>query len=86
MKKKNTITKHDLRRSIKSIYQQLSFVTERLRVTETLFNDFIEIQKECKFNNCLHLEEPDCKIKDNVGKKIWSKRYSSYLSIINELN
>jgi len=51
-----------------------------------LFNDFIEIQKECKFNNCLHLEEPGCKIKDNVGTKIWSKRYSSYLSIMNELN
>ena len=51
-----------------------------------LFNEFIEIQKKCRFNNCLHLEEPDCKIKDNVGKKIWSKRYSSYLSIMNELN
>ena len=51
-----------------------------------LFNEFIGIQKECKFNNCLHLEEPGCKIKDNVGKKIWSKRYSSYLSIMNELN
>ena len=42
MKKKNPITKHDLRRSIQSIYQQLNFVTERLRVTETLFNDFID--------------------------------------------
>lgn len=51
-----------------------------------LFNDFIEIQKECKFNNCLHLEEPQCQIKNNIGKKIWSKRYSSYLSIMGELN
>ena len=51
-----------------------------------LFNEFIEIQKECRFSNCLHLEEPDCKIKDNIGKKIWRKRYSSYLSIMNELN
>jgi|TARA_E500000318_G_scaffold104646_1_gene110824 hypothetical protein len=54
MKKKKTITKHDLRRSIQSIYQQLSFVTERLRVTETLFNDFIEMEKlEDKFKNHL---------------------------------
>jgi len=54
MKKKNTITKHDLKRSIKSIYQQLSFVTERLRVTETLFNDFIEMEKlEDKFKDHL---------------------------------
>ena len=44
MKKKNTITKHDMRRSIQSIYTQLKFVTERLRITETLLNDFIEMQ------------------------------------------
>ena len=36
MKKKNSITKHDMRRSIQSIYSQLQFVTERLRITETL--------------------------------------------------
>ncbi len=45
MKKRNTITKHDIRRSIQSIYTQLQFVTERLRITETLLNDVIEMQK-----------------------------------------
>ena len=45
MKKKNSITKHDMRRSIQSIYSQLQFITERLRITETLFNDFIDMQK-----------------------------------------
>jgi hypothetical protein len=54
MKKKNTITKHDMRRSIQSIYTQLQFVTERLRITETLLNDFIEMQKlEKKFEKYL---------------------------------
>jgi hypothetical protein len=54
MKKKNTITKHDIRRSIQSIYTQLQFVTERLRITETLLNDFIEMQKlEKKFEKYL---------------------------------
>ena len=54
MKKKSTITKHDIRRSIQSLYARLEFVTERLRVTETLFNDFIEMQKlEDKFSNFL---------------------------------
>ena len=51
-----------------------------------LFKEFIEIQKNCKFNNCLHLNEPNCEIKKNVGNKIWSKRFSSYLSIIKELS
>jgi hypothetical protein len=54
MKKRNTITKHDIRRSIQSIYTQLQFVTERLRITETLLNDFIEMQKlEKKFEKYL---------------------------------
>ena len=54
MKKKSTITKHDIRRSIQSLYARLEFVAERLRVTETLFNDFIEMQKlEDKFSNFL---------------------------------
>ena len=51
-----------------------------------LFKEFIEIQKNCKFNNCLHLNEPNCEIKKNIGKQIWSKRFSSYLSIIKELS
>ena len=51
-----------------------------------LFKEFIEIQKNCKFNNCLHLNEPNCEIKKNIGNKIWSKRFSSYLSIIKELS
>lgn len=51
-----------------------------------LFKEFIEIQKKCKFNNCLHLNEPNCEIKKNIGNKIWSKRFSSYLSIIKELS
>ena len=54
MRKRNTISKHDIRRSIQSLYAKLEFVTERLRVTETLFNDFIEMQKlEDKFSKFL---------------------------------
>ena len=51
-----------------------------------LFKEFIDLQKKCKFNNCLHLNEPNCEIKKNIGNKIWSKRFSSYLSIIKELS
>ena len=51
-----------------------------------LFKEFIDLQKKCKFNNCLHLNEPNCEIKKNIGNKIWSKRFSSFLSIIKELS
>ena len=40
-----------------------------------LFKEFIEIQKNCKFNNCLHLNEPNCEIKKNIGNIIILKIY-----------
>jgi ribosome biogenesis GTPase len=38
---------------------------------------------ECKFNNCLHLNEPKCKIKEMVSEEIIPiSRYESYLSML----
>ncbi|MEM9897653.1 MAG: ribosome small subunit-dependent GTPase A [Bacteroidota bacterium] len=37
----------------------------------------------CKFNNCVHENEPHCRIKEEVGRKISVERYESYLSILN---
>jgi len=47
------------------------------------FPEFFELQSECKFNNCLHKEEPKCAIKDALeeGTIAWS-RYKSYLQIL----
>ncbi len=37
----------------------------------------------CQFNNCLHLEEPGCKIKEAVGEGLIApERYESYCSIL----
>lgn len=48
------------------------------------FNDFRELSKHCKFSNCLHNNEKDCAIKKAVEeKKIWHKRYESYLKMLN---
>ncbi len=48
---------------------------------------FIEIRafkNQCKFNNCLHLNEPKCAVMEAVEKgEIDSGRYTSYLSIMN---
>lgn len=50
---------------------------------------FLEIKKNkygCKFNDCLHINEPKCRILDLVKKKEISKqRYNSYVYILNEL-
>ena len=47
------------------------------------FPEFFELKQHCKFNNCLHLEEPKCAIKDALDKEeIAYSRYRSYLSIL----
>ena len=39
---------------------------------------------ECKFNNCLHVNEPKCAVLAAVEKgEISEERYSSYLGILN---
>ncbi|MBJ2173453.1 ribosome small subunit-dependent GTPase A [Aureibaculum sp. A20] len=47
------------------------------------FPEFFAIKQHCKFNNCLHLNEPDCAIKKAVeNEKIAESRYVSYLQLL----
>lgn len=49
------------------------------------FLDFFRLKGECKFHNCIHLNEPNCKVKDAVTQnKIAESRYFSYLSMLEE--
>lgn len=42
---------------------------------------------ECQFNNCLHVNEPGCAIKDAVEmEQIDSRRYISYLNILESID
>jgi ribosome biogenesis GTPase / thiamine phosphate phosphatase len=47
------------------------------------FPEFFKLKDQCKFNNCLHKEEPHCAIKAALENDeiAWS-RYRSYLSIL----
>ena len=47
------------------------------------YPEFFKLKEHCKFNNCLHLEEPKCAIKEALenGEIAWS-RYKSYLQIL----
>ncbi|KAF2330994.1 ribosome small subunit-dependent GTPase A [Flavobacterium ginsenosidimutans] len=47
------------------------------------FPEFFKLKDQCKFNNCLHKEEPHCAIKTALEKDeiAWS-RYNSYLKIL----
>ena len=49
------------------------------------FPEFFALKSECKFHNCLHLNEPNCAIKQAVEKEaIAPSRYRSYLNMLEE--
>jgi ribosome biogenesis GTPase len=47
------------------------------------FPEFFALKQDCKFNNCIHAEEPHCAVKEalDAGELFWS-RYKSYLQIM----
>ncbi|WP_299603083.1 ribosome small subunit-dependent GTPase A [uncultured Aquimarina sp.] len=47
------------------------------------FPEFFELKQQCKFNNCLHINEPKCAVKEALENEeiAWS-RYKSYLQIL----
>jgi ribosome biogenesis GTPase len=47
------------------------------------FPEFFELKSHCKFNNCLHLDEPKCAVKEALenGEVAWS-RYRSYVQML----
>lgn len=49
------------------------------------FPEFFRLKSNCKFNNCLHLDEPKCAVKAALDKDevSWS-RYRSYVQIVTE--
>lgn len=55
---------------------------------EELFHFFPEIfraSKKCKYNNCIHMHEPECEVKAEVDRGTISEfRYINYLMMIEE--
>jgi ribosome biogenesis GTPase len=47
------------------------------------FPEFFKLKQDCKFNNCIHVEEPKCAVKEALEKdEIAYSRYRSYLQIL----
>ena len=47
------------------------------------FPEFLSLKQDCKFNNCKHINEPNCKVKEALENGQISKdRYSNYLSML----
>ena len=54
-----------------------------LEELSNFFPEFFKLKNQCKFNNCLHKNEPNCAIKKALEKDElpWS-RYNSYLQML----
>lgn len=49
------------------------------------FPEFFALKHRCRFNNCLHVNEPDCAVKTALENgEIAISRYESYLQMLNE--
>ena len=49
------------------------------------FPEFYALKGDCKFNNCLHIDEPHCAVKQAVeDETIAPSRYASYLQLLEE--
>ena len=49
------------------------------------FPEFFELKRNCKFSNCLHINEPNCAVKYALYNNLVSQtRYKSYLKLIKE--
>lgn len=53
---------------------------------QTLFPEFRKLRGMCKYSDCMHINEPDCAVKDELAEGIIPKtRYNSYLSMVEEV-
>ncbi len=47
------------------------------------FPEIFRLKEHCKFNNCLHIDEPKCAIKDALeNEKVSWSRYRSYVQMV----
>lgn len=50
------------------------------------FIEFFELSKSCKYNGCLHINEPNCSVKKELeNNNILKSRYDNYLQFVNEI-
>lgn len=50
------------------------------------YNEFSVYSDKCKFNGCIHVNEPECGVKKALDKGIISQmRYDNYIQIYNEI-
>lgn len=49
------------------------------------FPEMLECEDSCKFRGCAHINEPDCAVREKLGKGLSESRYQSYVELYNKL-
>ena len=77
---------HDLYDGIKIVdtpgVKSFGIVDINPKELSNYFPEFLALKGNCKFNNCMHLKEPNCAIKLGLEKTISQTRYDSYIDLI----
>lgn len=67
-------------------FSKLDFIDIKEENVPDCFVDFFELSSECKFRGCHHLNEPKCKVKQELeAGNILPSRYRNYKLIIQEI-
>jgi len=66
--------------------KELGFLNMEPKDVSHNYPEIFKFSKNCKYNNCMHINEPNCAVKEAVeNEDIHIIRYQSYLSIIKEV-
>lgn len=52
---------------------------------QQLFIEFKPYIGKCYYNDCMHIHEPDCAVKEQIGSAIHKERYDRYAALYEEL-
>lgn len=67
-------------------FSKLEFYDVKVEEIKDCFVDFFELSHQCKFRGCTHLNEPKCKVKEEVENgNILKSRYRNYQIITEEI-
>ncbi|WJY28781.1 MULTISPECIES: ribosome small subunit-dependent GTPase A [Sporosarcina] len=67
-------------------FSSLEFDTMEKEELGSCFPEIAAASEQCKFRGCLHLKEPSCEVKRQVGSgQILQSRYDNYLQFLQEI-
>lgn len=67
-------------------FSKLEFVDILIDEIKDCFVDFFELSHECKYRGCTHINEPNCKVKEELEKgNILASRHHNYKTITEEI-